>query len=532
MNAAMTCGEAAIALLERQGVDTVFGIPGVHTLDLYRGIGKSRLRHIGVRHEQGAGFMADGYARASGRPGVCVLITGPGVTNAATPIGQAFSDSVPVLLLSSVNETEHLGKGRGRLHEITDQHAVMAPLTGMSRTVRRPDELPAAIDAAFEYFATRRPRPVHIEIPLDVLAMPAPRANGKVATGTPPAPEDKAIKAAAAVIDGAKAPFLIAGGGTVDCAKAVVELAERIDADVAVTIAAKGVVPDNHPNSLGSTLVQGATQKLLAEADVVIAVGTELSETDSWIDRLPIRGMIVRIDIDPPTLVRDYPPAAAVLGDAGRSLAALAATVARRQPSNSRARARQEVRAANAADRPPLQAKHGRVLDAVRKAVPENGTFVTDMTQIAYTGNYHFPMSQPRRWFHPTGFGTLGYAMPAAIGAKLATPDRPTVAIAGDAGFLFTVQELATAVELNMPLAILLWNNDALGQIADDMVRLGIPEIGVKPRNPDYLAMARAFGANAVRAESTTALGEALQAAFKAGGPTLIEVRQDAKWLS
>jgi thiamine pyrophosphate-dependent acetolactate synthase large subunit-like protein len=141
-------------------------------------------------------------------------------------------------------------------------------------------------------------------------------------------------------------------------------------------------------------------------------------------------------------------------------------------------------------------------------------------------------MSQPRRWFHPTGFGTLGYAMPAAIGAKLATPDRPTVAIAGDAGFLFTVQELATAVELNMPLAILLWNNDALGQIADDMVRLGIPEIGVKPRNPDYLAMARAFGANAVRAESTTALGEALQAAFKAGGPTLIEVRQDAKWLS
>ncbi|MEX1110016.1 MAG: thiamine pyrophosphate-binding protein, partial [Dongiaceae bacterium] len=232
---AMTCGEAAIALLEGHGVDTLFGIPGVHTLDLYRGIGRSKMRHIGVRHEQGAGFMADGYARASGRPGVCVLITGPGVTNAATPIGQAFSDSVPVLLLSSVNETEHLGKGRGRLHESTDQRAIMAPLTGFSRTVWTPDELPQAIDAAFEMFATARPRPAHVEIPLDVLAMTAP--NGKAALSKKPraTPADKDVAAAAAIIDGAKAPFVIAGGGTVDCAAAIAALVERIDADIVVT---------------------------------------------------------------------------------------------------------------------------------------------------------------------------------------------------------------------------------------------------------------------------------------------------------
>jgi thiamine pyrophosphate-dependent acetolactate synthase large subunit-like protein len=532
MCAARTCGEAAITLLELHGVDTVFGIPGVHTLDLYRGIGNSNLRHIGVRHEQGAGFMADGYARASGRPGVCVLITGPGVTNAATPIGQAYSDSVPVLLLSSVNETENLGKGRGRLHEITDQHAVMAPLTGLSRTVRAPEELPGAIAAAFEMFATRRPRPAHIEIPLDVLAAPAPTEGAKPVRTDRPVADEKSLISAAAIIDSAKAPFLIVGGGTVDCAPAVIALAERIDADVAVSIAAKGVVPDNHPNCLGSTLVQAATQRALAEADVVIAVGTELAETDSWIERLPINGKLVRIDIDAPSLTRDYPPAATVLGDAGRSLEAISALVGRKQTSNSRASARDQIRDVNAAERPPLQAKHTQILNAVRKAVPEDGTFVTDMTQIAYTANYHFPMSQPRRWFHPTGYGTLGYALPAAIGAKLATPDRPTVAIAGDAGFLFTVQELATAVELKMPLAILLWNNDALGQIADDMVRLGIPEIGVKPRNPDYLALARAFGAEATRAESADALSEALAAAAGAGGPTLIEVRQDAAWLS
>jgi 5-guanidino-2-oxopentanoate decarboxylase len=529
---AKTCGELAIELLEQHGVDTLFGIPGVHTLDLYRGIGRSKMRHIGVRHEQGAGFMADGYARASGRPGVCVLITGPGVTNAATPIGQSYSDSVPVLLLSSVNETEHLGKGRGRLHEITDQRAVMAPLTGLSRTVRTPDELPQAIDAAFEMFATARPRPAHIEVPLDVLAMPAGGARATLSARHRPSPDDRDIAAAAAIIDAAKAPFVIAGGGSVDCAAAVAALVERIDADIAVTVAAKGVVPHSHPNSLGSTLLQAATQKAIEDADVVIAVGTELAETDSWTDRLPIRGRIVRIDIDRPTLMRDYKPDAAIFGDAGASLEALTAALARKQPSNSRARARDEIRRRNAEDRPPLQAKHVRVLDAMRKAVPENGTFATDMTQIAYTANYHFPMSQPRRWFHPSGFGTLGYALPAAIGAKLATPERPTVAVAGDAGFLFTVQDLATAVELKLPLAILLWNNDALGQIADDMIRLGIPEIGVRPRNPDYLALARAFGAEAVRAESAAGFGDALRGAFGAGGPTLIEVRQDAAWLA
>src|SRR6185369_10336656 len=168
-----TVGEAAIQLLERYGVDTVFGIPGVHTLDFYRGLPLTSIRHVGVRHEQGAGFMADGYARASGRPGVCLLITGPGLTNAATAIGQAFSDSVPMLVLSSVNAVADLGRGRGRLHEITSQQAAMAPLTAFSRTVRSPDELEPAMRDAFAVFATARPRPVHIEIPLDILATPA-----------------------------------------------------------------------------------------------------------------------------------------------------------------------------------------------------------------------------------------------------------------------------------------------------------------------------------------------------------------------
>ncbi|MGH6928949.1 MAG: thiamine pyrophosphate-binding protein, partial [Dongiaceae bacterium] len=189
MTANQTCGQAAIALLERYGVDTVFGIPGVHTLELYRGLADSTIRHVAVRHEQGAGFMADGYARASGKPGVCVLITGPGMTNAATPIGQAYSDSVPMLVLSSVNATDDLGKGRGRLHEITSQQAAMAPLTAFSRTVRRVEDLSPAYADAYRIFEAGRPRPVHIELPLDLLAAPGPRLGDRGAIAQAPAPD-------------------------------------------------------------------------------------------------------------------------------------------------------------------------------------------------------------------------------------------------------------------------------------------------------------------------------------------------------
>jgi thiamine pyrophosphate-dependent acetolactate synthase large subunit-like protein len=531
MSTNLNGGQAAIALLETYGVDTVFGIPGVHTLDLYRGLAESKIRHVAVRHEQGAGFMADGYARASGRPGVCVLITGPGVTNAATPIGQAFSDSVPMLVLSSVNATTDLGKGRGRLHEITSQQAAMAPLTAFSRTVRDNAELAPAMADAFAVFETKRPRPVHIELPLDLLSGAAPRPPAERERSVPPQPDPAAIVEAAALIQSAKRPFVIAGGGASEAGASLHRIVERLGAPVAVTTAAKGLVPDSHPLCLGCTLALRATQELLADADVVLAVGTELAETDSWIDRLPIRGKLIRIDIDAYTLTRDYPPAVAIRADAATTLSALVAQLGDGAARGPAAGALDGVRERNAS-LGPLQRKHALVLDEVRKALPDDGIVASDMTQIAYTGVHYFPCRQPRTWYHPAGYGTLGYAMPAAIGAKLGAPQRDVVAIAGDAGFLFTVQELATAVELKLPIAILLWNNDALGQIAGDMVARGIPEIGVKQRNPDYLALARAFGARALRPRSLGALRGALKRALRADGPTLIEVREDSPFLS
>jgi len=530
MSVNQTCGQAAITLLERYGVDTVFGIPGVHTLELYRGLADSKIRHVAVRHEQGAGFMADGYARASGRPGVCVLITGPGMTNAATPIGQAYSDSVPMLILSSVNATDDLGKGRGRLHEITSQQAAMAPLTAFSRTLRRADELPSAYADAYRIFEAGRPRPVHIELPLDLLAAPGPRLDDRAATARPPAPAPNLIAKAAALIAAARRPVILAGGGIVDHGESVRALAEKTGAAIIPTVAAKGAVPDSHPLCVGSTLSLPPTQELLRSADVIIAVATELAETDSWVDRLPIGGRLIRIDIDPATLARDYPPEVAIHADGATALAALTDAVNGSRSGIDRdelARLRDGILPALA----PLQRKHARVLDALREVLPADGIVASDMTQIAYTGCYYFRCERPRCWFHPLGYGTLGYALPAAIGAKLAAPARATVALAGDAGFLFTVQELATAVELGLPIAIVLWNNDALAQIAEGMTERDIPEIGVRQRNPDFIKLGKAFGCRTVRPTSLARFKAALDSAFAADGPTLIELREDARFL-
>ena len=522
------CGQSAIAFLEASGVDTVFGIPGVHTLDFYKGLAQSRIRHIGVRHEQGAGFMADGYARASGKPGVCMLITGPGVVNAGTAIGQAFSDSVPMLVLSSVNAREDLGKGRGRLHEITDQQAVMAPLTAFSRTIMDPRELAGAMADAYGVFEAARPRPVHIEIPLDVLAGPGVAATDSRGKRKRPEPDPAALAAAAALIDSAERLVVIAGGGTLEAGAALRRFIERSGALLIPTTAAKGNVPDDHPQSLGSTLPLPATREVLAEADVVLAIGTELAETHHWTDRLPILGTLIRVDLDPRVLVRDYAPDIAILADAGTVLTLLGDRVAARPADLARAAG---VRATHAASWRPLARKHATVLDALRSVLPDDGIVVSDMTQIAYTGATYFVCRRPRSWFHPQGFGTLGYALPAAIGAKLAAPARAVVAIAGDAGFLFTMQELATAMELKLALPILLWNNDALEQIAGDMRGRGIPEIAVKPRNPDFQALARAFHCRACRPGSLEALKTALSESFRVDGPTLIEIHETAAFL-
>ncbi|WP_460126285.1 5-guanidino-2-oxopentanoate decarboxylase [Pseudomonas sp. S2_C03] len=527
----LTGGQALVRLLSNYGVDTVFGIPGVHTLELYRGLPGSGIRHVLTRHEQGAGFMADGYARVSGKPGVCFVITGPGVTNAATAIGQAYADSIPMLVISSVNHTASLGKGWGCLHETQDQRAITAPITAFSAVALRTDDLPELVARAFAVFESERPRPVHISVPLDVLAGAISRDwSGEVVRRPGRGlPDASALDEAARRLLDARRPMIIAGGGALAAGAELRALSDRLAAPLFTSVAGKGLLAPDAPLNAGASLCVQPGWDLIAQADVVLAVGTEMADTDYWRERLPVGGEVIRIDIDSRKFNDFYPSAVALHGDALQTLGALLA----RLPGAARdsVEAVDAVARLNAAVRAghgDLQALHQRILDRIAAAMPVDTFISSDMTQLAYTGNYAFASQGPRCWLHPTGYGTLGYGLPAGIGAKFGAPQRHGLVLVGDGGFLYTAQELATAVEeLDSPLVVLLWNNDALGQIRDDMQSLDIEPVGVLPRNPDFAMLATAFGCTVRQPQNLAELESDLRAGFAHAGVTLIELKHD-----
>ncbi|MBP7243248.1 5-guanidino-2-oxopentanoate decarboxylase [Amaricoccus sp.] len=521
-----TCGEVLVEILEAYGIDTVFGIPGVHTVELYRGLPNTRIRHITPRHEQGAGFMADGYARATGRPAACFIITGPGMTNIATAMGQALADSVPMLVISSVNVSNELGMGEGRLHELPDQNGLVRGVSVFSHRLMRPAELPAVLARAFAVFDSARPGPVHIELPLDVITAPADDLSRDAhRTRYRPGPDPEAIAQAAALLSGARAPFVVLGGGTADAADAARAFVERLGAPTALTVNAKGVLPRDHPLSLGAGLPLAPVIEALQTADVVAAIGTELGETDTIMfgSTLGLAGRVVRVDIDPEQLTRNALPEVAICSDAGLALHALHDALAPRDPAAGAARTA-ALRAAAAKELRPDYALHGRVLDAVAEALP--GVVIAgDSTQPVYGGNMAYDPAGPRSWFNSsTGYGTLGYGLPAAFGAKLGRPDAPVVALIGDGGIQFTIGELATAVELGLSVPILLWNNQGYGEIKQYMADRDIPQIGVDIYTPDFQTIARGFGCRAVRATGFASLRDALREATQAPVPTIIEI--------
>ena len=405
----MTCGEALMHLLGDYGVDAVFGIPGEHTLELYRGIENSRVRHVLTRHEQGAGFMADGYGRVTGKPGVCTLITGPGVTNCTTPLAQAYADSVPMLLISSANRSKSLGKGWGCLHEITDQSAVTAPLTAFSALVRTPEDIPELIAQAFTVFHSRRPRPVHISVPLDLLGLPVEGGwTARVPPQRPVAPP-ASIDSAATLLAAARRPVILVGGGAQDAGDCVRRLCERLDAAVISSNAGKGVVPESHPLSLGGGLITKAVRDFLETADVVLSIGCEISETDSFEDYLTINGKLIRIDLDPSKFNDLYPATVAVQGDAGPSVEAIVRSLERRpvKADKGTAESLDAVRTRQAADLTAVERQHAKLLLELRSLLPPDTIMFGDIAQLVYTGSAVMPTDLPRTWFYPAGLGTL-----------------------------------------------------------------------------------------------------------------------------
>ncbi len=524
-----TVGQYIVGLLAENGIDTVFGIPGVHNLELYRGLASSGMRHVLVRHEQNAGFAADGFARRSGRPAAAFVISGPGVSNILTAAAQARSDSVPMLIVASTPVRESLAKGWGVLHELPDQRMLAAGACGIARTALSAADARDHLREAFASFQLGRPRPAYLEIPLDLLAeptdlQPAPFMH----VGGSIQPAASAVEHAAELLRGARRPLIIAGGGARGSDAELRQLVEMLDAYLITTIAAKGVLAESHPANLGAVLQFAAGRGQLCEADVVLAIGTELAETDFYsVSRLQIGATLIRIDIDASKLADHYAAQVGIWGDAQASLAALlrqrlASSGWRTREPQLAARLRRQI------EQELTASQHAglRLLAGLRAGLPADGAVFSDMTQVAYLGNYAFAVETPLSWFHPAGYGTLGYALPATLGALIAAPERPAVALAGDFGLQFTLQELVTAVELELSLPIVLWNNAALGQIRDDMQAAGIPAVGVVGRNPDFQALAAAYGAQAQRVRSPDELASALQLALRRPGPTLLEARQ------
>ncbi|MCJ2372345.1 5-guanidino-2-oxopentanoate decarboxylase [Pseudomonas sp. RGM 3321] len=525
-----TCGEFLVRQLSAWGVDTVFGIPGVHTVELYRGLPGSGIRHITPRHEQGAGFMADGYARVSGKPGVCFIITGPGMTNILTAMGQAYADSIPMLVISSVNERHRLGLGNGYLHELPNQRAMVAGVSAFSHTLMSVEELPAVLGRAFAVFDSQRPRPVHIELPLDIIV-----ASAAHMTLQPrqiiarPAPDPTAIARAATRLRSARRPLLLLGGGCVAAMEQVRELAARLDAPTALTINAKGLLPAGHPLLLGSNQSLMPVRQLALDADVVLAIGTELGETDYDVvfdGNFRIGGELIRVDIDAGQLTRNHPPSLAILSDATAAISALLAELPVRaankaSPGAQRTAAAQEQLAEGFS----AWAHYRKLFECVLEVLPE-ARFVGDSTQTVYSGNHLVELDSPRRWFNAsTGYGTLGYGLPAAIGARLAEPSRAVISLMGDGGIQFTLPELASAVEARVGIIVLLWNNQGYGEIKRYMERRDITPLGVDIHTPDFLTIARGFGCVAERARDYQHL-QALLREAPDDRPLIIEIEE------
>ncbi|MDR5907386.1 5-guanidino-2-oxopentanoate decarboxylase [Franzmannia qiaohouensis] len=523
----MTCAELLIRLLrDTYGVDTLFGIPGVHTVELYRGLEGSGVQHVTPRHEQGAGFMADGYARASGKPGVCLIITGPGMTNIATAMGQALADSVPMLVISSVNRRDTLGRGQGRLHELPSQQQMISGVARFSHTLLDAEALPEVLARAFAVFRGARPGPVHIEIPIDLfnVAVTTPRAwQAPVVYRAAPDPEG--LAQAASWLRSAERPLVLLGGGCVDAPEAARALVERLDAPTVTTINAKGLLGRDHPLDLGANAALPAVRELARDADVILAVGTELGETDYDVvfdDGFALAGTLIRIDLDPEQLVRNQRLSLGLVADAGRSLALLLEHFPVATPRDGAARTAAALAALDLAHDPAF-ADFVPFYTTLAEHLPE-AILVGDSTAPVYAGNHLVSQPAPRRYFNAsTGYGTLGYGLPAALGAQLARPDLPVVALVGDGGVMFTIAELATAVEERLPVVILLWHNAGYEEIRRYMDAHGVERVGVDILPPDFLALARGFGCVATHVDDPASLREAL-ASRPLDGPFLIEI--------
>jgi len=519
-----TCGEQLVKLLEAYGIEIAFGIPGTHTIELYRGLPATSIRHVTPRHEQGAGFMADGYARVSGKPAACLTVSGPGALNIATAMGQALQDSVPMLVISADNQRHELGLGEGRLHETLSLRDAMAQCSVWSHTLMRADELPKVLARAFGIFASARPGPVHLSIPQDVVTAPGDHLDLMPwPLPSRPTADENVIKQAAALLNQARTPVVALGGGCADAGSDLVALIEALDAPVTLTHNAKGLLPRDHPLLVATSPSFEAVRDLYDSADVILGIGTEFSETDYdffFNGGFKLTGQLIRVDIDAAQLARNVRPTLPIQSDAKYAVQALLPHLAKAKRSGAK-RTSDTLSAVT-----EHHVDYQRFLDTLQNSLP-NCVVIGDSTQPTYFAAAQYHSQAPRSFASAaTGYGTLGYSLPASFGARLARPESPIIALIGDGGLQFTINELATAVEAGIGVAVIVWNNERYEMIAQNFEDAGMAPIACDIYTPDFLAIAKGYGCKALRADNEDALIEALRASSSENVPTLIEVRE------
>ena len=518
----MSGGEAIVDALVRNGVDTAFGIPGVQLDPLFAALhdAQNQIRVIHTRHEQGAGYMALGYAQATGRVGTAIVVPGPGLLNASAAISTGYALNAKMMCVVGQIPSALIGRGTGQLHELPDQLAIARGLTKFAARMDTPGDAPATIAEAFRQLHTGRPRPVHVEMAMDIM-----KAEGEVTPLDAPesyeraAPDPDLVAAAAKLLGEAKNPLIFAGGGAVDAGVALQALAETLQAPVVMSRGALGALDSRHPLAL--TPPHGHV--LWKDADVVLGVGTRL------VPMVPAWGTddglkFIRLDIDAEEMSRSHTPDVAIQADASLGLTALCDAV----PGYNATRADRtdEILALKA----ELQREFDRldpqvpILGAIRRALPEDGIFVEELTQPGYVARMAFPVYRPRTYINPGYQGTLGYASPTAMGAKVGMPDRKVLAISGDGGFLFNVQELATAAQHGIDIVLVVFNDGAFGNVKRFQQQMfDGKELAVELKNPDFMKLADAFGIQGFRVNSPAELERAIGEGFSTPGPTLIE---------
>lgn len=518
----MTTGEIIAQSLIANGVDTVFGIPGAHMYDFNDALARvpEKLRFIHTRHEQGAGYMAYGYAKSTGRVGAYTVVPGPGLLNSGAALCTAYGANAPVLCITGNIMSHLIGQGRGQLHELPDHLGTLRGLTKWAERINHPTEAARTMDAAFVQMLSGRQRPVGIEAPWDVFGMAADVDAPVAAAPTPaPRPDADAVAQAAAMIRAARNPLIMLGSGAIGAQAEVAALARLIQAPVTAHRSGKGILPEDDPLSL----LPPAAWQYWQDCDLLIGVGSRL-ELQYFRWRWMPRGLkVMRIDIDPTEMVR-LKPDLGMVTDSAQGLRALVAALqdmpARPSRAAELARLRDDATLALSAVQP--QECYLRV---IREVLPRDGFFVEEVSQVGFTARMAFPVYAPRQYVTCGYQDNLGFGFNTALGVKIGNPDKAVVSVSGDGGFMFGVQELATAKQFNIAVVAIVFNNAAYGNVRRDQQTVyGNRLLGADLENPDFVALAQSFGVKAMRAHDADGLRAALTEALALNAPVVIEV--------